>query len=89
MKTPIKVDILRKVKSPFTFEDYEIQVIEIHYMGDYCFDNFPFIESVYCTTLVKSSKLYKRLVNFPMSVTKRIPHCGRKWITDTFIGRYQ
>ena len=86
MKSTIKLDMLRKVKSPFYFEDredWEIQGVEVYYIsGD-------FIEDVCYATLVRPAELYDKLATFPIGEDKRIPYCCRKWVTNILTERWK
>ena len=86
MKSTIKLDMLRKVKSLFHFEDredWELQGVETRYIvGD-------FIEDVCYATLVRPAELYDQLATLPVDPDKRIPYCCRKWVTNILTERWK
>ena len=86
MKSIIKLDMLRKVKSPFHFEDredWEIQGVEIRYIDE------KFIEDVCYATLVRPAEIYDQLTTLPVDPDRRIPYCCRKWVTDILTERWK
>lgn len=83
--------MLRKVKSPFHFEDredWELQGVEVYYIGNY-FEGTPFVEDMCYATLVRPAELYDKLATLPVDPDKRIPYCCRKWVTNILTERWK